>query len=80
MTPQDVQAARYTALGIDAQKHNTLFTLLQLHHTFNATATLWSVPRSAHRTACIMRGIGGMRCSSRAGVNKQSSAASSSCR
>jgi len=48
-------------------------------HTFNATATLWSLPRRALSTACIMRGIGGIRCSSLAGASRHSSAASSSC-
>lgn len=47
--------------------------------TLSATLTLWSPPRSARSTACIMRGIGGIRCSSRAGASRHSSAASSSC-
>lgn len=51
----------------------------QRRPTLRATATLWSVPRKALRTACIMRGMGGMRCSSLAGASKHSSAASSSC-
>lgn len=48
--------------------------------TFNATETLWSVPCKALKTACIIRGMGGIKCSSLAGASKHNSAASSSCK